>query len=111
MKAFIPSLIPLFGVAVLAGILIAISYAIDKHYGYKVKHGGMNETQAEKEKATAMKYALIIVGVILALAYVGAMNYTEIEQARKEERENAKEEWYQAGYNDGYEDGYSDGAD
>lgn len=109
MKAFLPSLISLVGVAALAGILIAINWAIDKHYAHKVMYSGMDETKADKEKATTMKYALIIAGIILALAYVGATNYTEIEQARREEREHAQEEWYQKGYEDGYNDGLEEG--
>ena len=108
MKTFLPTLFALIGVAVIIGIIIAISKIVDSHYDYKVKHGSMSEDEAEKRKSSSMKATLIIAGIVLALLYVGATNKVAIDNARKEEREIAKEEWYQKGYEDGYSDGESD---
>ena len=109
MKAFLPSLISLIIVAAIAGILIAIYSSLDRYYMRKIQRGEISGEKAAGEKSSTLKTAFLIAAVVLALLYVGASNYTQIERARKEEREIAQEEWYNKGYDDGYADGYSDG--
>ena len=126
MKAFLPTLIALVGVAIIAGILIAVNKMLDSHYSSKAKHGYMSEEEADKKRSSGMKTTLIIVGIVLALMYVGAINNQQIKAAREEEREIAQEkyneyedqiwdikkeweDWYDKGYKEGYNEGYNEG--
>lgn len=104
MRTFLPSLISLIIVAAIAGILIAIYNSVNKYYMRKAQRGEISDEKAAGEKSATLKTAFLIAAVVLALLYVGASNYTQIEQARQE----AKDEWYQKGYEDGYSDGVSD---
>lgn len=126
MRTFLPTLFSIIGVAVIIGIVIVAWKLLDSHYNHKAKNGYMSEEEAEKKKSSGIKTILIIVGIVLALMYVGARNYQQIEEARKEEREIAQEkynqyedqmydlerewsDWYDKGYKEGYEEGYKEG--
>ena len=104
MKTFLPTLFALIGVAAIAGILIAVSKIIESHYDHKVKCGSMREEDANKRKASDKRTVIIIAVVILALAFIGQVNYGAIENARKE----SYEEGYEKGYTNGYSDGHDD---